>query len=360
MLGTKNIKRQNMESLAKYQRSLWNNPRLTYLFFELTDCCNLKCKHCGSSCLSDNHHFLSFDTVKKVLNDVSSHYDCSGILVCLTGGEPLLNRDVFKIIDYSRRLGYSVGMTTNGTLITKSVARKLIDAGLETMSISIDGFGNTHNSFRGNGDAFSKALFGAQNMQALGLNPEITTVFHKGNLQEIDLLYDFLIDKGFDSWKVTCIDPIGRAKKHPEMLLDGNDFKKLLNFVKSKRFSKNNRLEINMGCSHYLGINYEKTVRDFYFQCGAGTQVASIMANGDVGACLDIERTPRTIQGNVFKESFVDVWKNLFAIFREDKSLKSRQCQSCKEKNICLGDSTHTWDFEKNQPHYCVYKMLEE
>jgi len=116
--------------LAQYQRTLWSKPRLTYLFFELTDCCNLSCKHCGSSCLSSNRNYLPFIEAKKVLDQVAKAFDSSQILVCITGGEPLLNKDVFKIISYSISLGYSCGITTNGTLLTNRMCCQLKNAGL--------------------------------------------------------------------------------------------------------------------------------------------------------------------------------------------------------------------------------------
>ena len=83
------------------------------------------------------------------------------------------------------------------------------------------------------------------------------------------------------------------------------------------------------------------------------------MANGDIGACLDIERNELTIQGNIYKDSFVDIWKNRFEIFRQDKAELNPQCKQCSEREFCMGDSTHTWNFQNNEPNYCVFKMLE-
>ena len=113
-----------MHSLAEYQRKLWKNPQLAYLFLEVTDCCNLKCKHCGSGCLSTNRNYLPFETAKKVLDEVAKEYDASQIFICITGGERILNKELFKIIAYSKHLNFSCGITTNGTLLSEAVGEK--------------------------------------------------------------------------------------------------------------------------------------------------------------------------------------------------------------------------------------------
>ena len=71
------IKESNMLDLADYQKTLWESPRLTTLFFELTDCCNLNCKHCGSSCDASNKIYLDTQIIKKVLSSVADKYDAS-------------------------------------------------------------------------------------------------------------------------------------------------------------------------------------------------------------------------------------------------------------------------------------------
>lgn len=354
------IKKKNLVELAKYQRKLWAKPKLTYLFLEVTDCCNLNCKHCGSGCLSTNRNYMDFESAKKVLDEVADKFDSSQIMICITGGEPLLSKDLFKIIDYSKCLGFSCGMTTNGTLLTRAACSQLKGVGLDTISISLDGLEKTHNDFRCNPRAFQLALDGIQNAKKVELDPEVVTVVHKGNLEELDILYEFLREIQITSWKIANMDPIGRAKDNASTLLDAHEYKILLDFVKRIRFKPDNTMEVNLGCSHYLGLQYERIVRDFYFQCGAGTKIASVMANGDIGACLDIERNDETIQGNIYKDSFVDIWKNRFEIFRQNKAELNPQCSKCSEKDFCMGDSTHTWNFKKNEPNYCIFKIMED
>lgn len=107
-----------------------------------------------------------------------------------------------------------------------------------------------------------------------------------------------------------------------------------------------------------FGMQYEHEVRDNYFICGSGIYVASVLCNGDIFSCLDIERNRKLIQGNIHKDNFIDVWENRFQVFRQDRTELCRECADCKNREICGGDSTHTWNFHKNRPNLCLSKIL--
>ena len=134
-------------------------------------------------------------------------------------------------------------------------------------------------------------------------------------------------------------------------MLTAEQFRAMINFIHDRRFNSN--LDVSYGCSHYLGVEMERMVRSQYFFCGAGITVASIRANGDICACLDIENRPELIQGNIHTDDFADVWENRFKFFRTDRTVQSEKCSGCPERIICGGDSTHTWDFDGNTPLLC-------
>ena len=99
----------------------------------------MKCKHCGSNCDGRNDTFLDKEIIFKTLNAVANKYDSNGIMICLTGGEPMLYSDIYDVIWQSKKLGFAVGITSNGTLIDEMAAECLAKSGLYTISISIDG-----------------------------------------------------------------------------------------------------------------------------------------------------------------------------------------------------------------------------
>lgn len=353
------IKKENMIELARYQQHLCAFPRLKYLFLELTDQCNLRCRHCGSSCTADNRTYLPLDKIKEILLQVAAAYDASEIMVCITGGEPFLHPDICDIVRFARRCGFTVGITSNGTLIDEVAARAIISSGLNTIAISVDGLENSHDSFRNQAGSFDKAMRGIRYLKANGADPQVITVVHPGNISLLQAMFEFFKEEEISSWRLVNIDPIGRARAGSDILLSGNEIRVLLDFIRDKRFDPDNEMEVTYGCSHFVSFEYEREIRDYYFQCIAGTQAASIMANGDIGACLDIERRPELIQGNVYRDSFIDVWENRFSVFRRDRTERSHECLKCEDRNVCRGDSAHTWDYDKDAPLYCVRKMLE-
>ena len=353
------ITRKNLLKLADYRGELYKSPKLRFLFFELTDKCNLNCAHCGSNCnlLKDNK--LEIEIIEKTLDEVASKYDSKNIMICLTGGEPMLYNDVYEVIWQSKKLGFAVGMTSNGTLIDEKSAILLAKSGLDTISISIDGLERTHDNFRNCKGSYKKAMKGIKYLQNVGIEPQVTTVVNKTNINELDDLFKIMQKEEICSWRITNVDPIGRARVNKELLLDKNELIKVFNFIKDKRFDNANDIEVTYGCAHFVAYDYEKFIRDFYFQCEAGVRVASVAANGDIVACLDIERRKDLVQGNIYKDNFIDIWENKYEAFKQDWSDKSETCKKCEHKKVCMGDSAHTWDYDNNEPLYCVKKFEE-
>ncbi len=351
------IKVQHLNARADYRDSLFREPRLHQLFLELTSRCNLRCEHCGSSCGDVPMIDLPADAIHDLLVKVRQDFDISRMMLCITGGEPMLRRDFFDIMADAHSLGYNWGMTSNATLIDDSAARKLRDTGMRTISVSIDGLPATHDAMRGVPGAYKKAMNGIEALLHLNCFKavQVTTVVSRRNIGELDALYEIMDGLDIDSWRLAAIEPIGRALEHPELFLTPDDHRLLLSFIKSKRLQG---IPLEYGCCHYLGLEYEREVRDWYYLCSAGRLIASVMANGDIGACLDIERNEKTIQGNIFRDDFTEVWKTRFGIFRQHLAERNETCRTCPIKRFCDGDSAHSWDFEKDEPRLCMRGIL--
>ena len=188
-------------------------------------------------------------------------------------------------------------------------------------------------------------------------NVQVTTVVNHENIGELDELFLVMDGLDIDSWRVINLEPIGRALQWPNRMLKQEDYRRLFSFIREKRLAG---YPVEYGCSHYLGPELEGELRDWYWLCNAGIYTASIMSNGDVGACLDIERRPETIQGNIRETRFRDIWENRFALFRKDLSAESEYCRGCSHADHCRGDAHHSWDYDKNVPRLCFKGMLFE
>ena len=351
------IKREQLGRLNDYRENLYTHPQLRQLFFELTLRCNEECFHCGSRCSGRERDSMPVTKLKDILDEVKQNFDLSRLQLCITGGEPLLYPDFFELLEYAHALGYRWGMTSNGTLITPETAEKLHKAGMGTISVSIDGLEETHDMYRNRKGSWRKAMQGIQNLINEGgfHTIQVTSVMNHENIGQLDALYEIFSGMDIDSWRVIGLEPIGRALDYPERMLTKEDQLRLFSFIREKREEE---MPVTYGCTHYLGLEWEREVRDWYFLCNAGIYCASIMANGDIGACLDIERRPETIQGNVFTDSFTDVWKNRFALFRQRLSSHSEKCRECPSEKYCAGGAFHSWDFDRNEQRICMRDVL--
>lgn len=350
------LKRKQLEQVAAYRHELQSRPHLTWLFFELTDRCDLACLHCGSCCRAEGTD-LEAGLVEKVLTEVKN----SGMrpMICLTGGEPLLHPRFFDIAAAVRRMGFDWGLTTNGYSLTRETAQALRAHGMATVSVSIDGSEASHDALRGRRGAWRRAVDAVRYLREAGFSPLVTSVFHRGNIGELESFYEFLCGIGVTYWRPINVEPIGRAAHREDLMLTGEELRRLLDLIREKRFDPSCPMEVTYGCSHFLGLERERMVRDHYFFCGAGLQVASIRCNGDICACLDID-DPTLAQGNVKTDSFAEVWRHAFRQFRRDRYADSEYCLSCEYRALCSGDSAHTWDFREKKPRLCARTFLTE
>ena len=355
------IKYGEAEVNYKNKQLLSEKPKLKNLFWETTLRCNANCKHCGSRA-GENINIkdeLTTEEIKKTLQDIANKYDAREILINVTGGEPLLRQDLFEVMEFANNLGYYWGMTTNGILINDNIIKKMKQTGMRTISISLDGLEKSHDEFRQVKGSYKKIIENVKKLKQTNfLNYlQITTVVNKSNINELEELYNEIKSLQIDSWRILNMEPIGRTEDNPELLLNVNEYKTLLNFIKEKR--KKSKFDITYGCSHFLGMKYEKEVRKHMFFCIAGFTTASILYNGDIYVCPSVERRKELIQGNIRTDNFVVVWENKFKWFRNLDKLKSKKCENCQDWKYCLGGSLHNWDFDNRIQKLCLNKILK-
>ena len=131
-----------------------NKPRL--IFWELTKGCNLRCIHCRASATElSSPQDLSTQAARDIIDQIA---EVSSPILVLSGGEPLFRSDIFQLARYGTDKGLRVALATNGTLVTKQVAKKIVDSGVKRVAISLDGSDAlTHDTFRGIPGAFDAA-----------------------------------------------------------------------------------------------------------------------------------------------------------------------------------------------------------
>jgi radical SAM protein with 4Fe4S-binding SPASM domain len=352
-------KRGVLKAWEQYKDIIRSEHKLVYLFWECTLNCNFFCKHCGSS--AGRKIFpgeLNTLEIKKAFKSIAEDYDPRQIMIAVTGGEPLLRKDIFEVMKYAHDLGFPWGVVTNGSLLDEGMAQKMKEAGMSTVSISIDGIGGTHDKFRGSEGAYEKAVKAVKILVDADFLDcvQITTSMNKGNFKELDRMYETFLSLGIDSWRVMNVDPIGRAEENKNIILSPAELEGLLTFIKRKR--KESEIDIVYGCEGFLGLDFEGEVRDKFFICNTGINTGSILHNGDIFVCPNVPRRSELIQGNVRRDRFSEVWNNKYEIFRNKERTKCAKCAACDYWGECLGGSFHLWDFEKKQPKICHMEIL--
>ena len=327
---------------------------LRVLFWEATLRCNAYCEFCGSKCGDVSYaDELSSNEICHAFKQIAERYDASQIMINVSGGEPLMRDDLIEIMTYADSLGYRWGLVTNGLLLNNNLIDSLKSTHLSTISISIDGLSNTHDSIRrvkggldtviGNLHLLSDANFLETIM--------ITTVVSKRNIDELDKIKELLKSVPINIWRVCPVDPIGRAVENNQLLLDKKQMREVYDYIAHSR-KEELPFQVTTSCSHYLG-EYEFKTRPYFFQCNSGKTVGSILANGDIFVCPNVPKQKELIQGNIRLDNFVDVWENGFQFFRDNESRHIGRCSKCKYYSSCKSDSLHTWDYEKQEPSFC-------
>ncbi|MDR0289569.1 MAG: radical SAM protein, partial [Treponema sp.] len=265
----------------KFKKNEAKIHELTYLFWECTQRCNLQCLHCGSDCMSHaENHDMPFDDFFKAILPLKNAYKPENITVVITGGEPLLHRDLFRGGKTLREHGFHWGIVTNGYAYTPDVHRKLLSAGMESLTISLDGFEDTHNWLRANKNSYKNAVRALQLITAAsGLIYDVVTCVNRKNIRELPSFKEFLISKNVKAWRLFTIAPIGRAASNGDMHLSDEELTFLMDFIAQSRAAS--RLKVQFSCEAYTG-KYEGLVRDSGFFCRAGINIASVLIDGSI------------------------------------------------------------------------------
>jgi radical SAM protein with 4Fe4S-binding SPASM domain len=346
----------------KYVEKQQREHPLTYLFWETTLRCNLKCRHCGSSCGPDQKRKdeLQTEEIKGVFKEISQDFDPQKIMVAVTGGESLLREDLFEVMEFASGLGFAWGMVTNGTLITPKIVSKLRRAGMRTVSVSLDGLQESNDWLRGKG-AFKKAVRGIKLLVGADCFSvvEVITCVNQKNFAELQKIYKLCQDLGVTAWRLFVISPVGRAKGQGRLFLKKKQWRELLDFVRQKRRDKKTQIRVSFCEEGFLGPGFEGEVRDQLYYCAAGINVGSVLYNGEIASCPILPREWAG-QGSVRKDRFAKVWSEKFKLFRDRSWCRRGKCRKCFWWDFCLGNSLHLWDFGKKTLDLCHLELLEE
>ncbi len=289
-------------------------------------------------------------------------------IVILTGGEPLLRPDIFDLARAGRALGLRMVMAPNGTLLTPETAKRLVESGIERISISLDGAGpEIHDRFRGVPGAFEAALSGIRNARDAGLPFQINTTVTRQTLADVEAVEDLAVSLGAEAHHVFLLVPTGRGKYIAGEGMDAAQYEKTLSWFCERRDKV--PLQLKATCApHYYRIIRQKAKAEgktvtfashgldaVTRGCLGGTGFCFVSHVGIVQPCgfLDIPC------GDVTKEPFDLIWRDseVFRNLRDYDNLKGK-CGRCQYRAVCGGCRARAYeksgDYLAEEP-LCAY-----
>jgi len=299
--------------------------------WNLTKKCNLRCPHCYLEAGSAAEHELTTGECLQLLDEMKT---LGTEMLILTGGEPLLRKDIYDIASAASSQGIWVVMGTNGVLITDKVAQKMIECGVRGVGISIDSLDPArHNGFRGGPNAWEYAVRGLDICRAHGLEVLVQTTVMAMNVDEIPRLIDFAREKGAWSFNLYFLVQTGRGQQMNDLSPERTET--ILSDLVDAQDRYRPMLVRSKCAPHFKRIAYEKGTGGLESGgCMAGTQYCRITPEGDVTPCPYMT----VVAGNVREQSFREIWETSTVLkeLRDLKELKGR-CGRCEFNALCGG-----------------------
>ena len=332
---------------------------LRYLFLEITRACNLTCAYCGSSCgPRERKNELTSQDFIAVIRQIAEDFDPRRIMVAVTGGEPLMKPDAFDLFAELRRLCFPYGMVSNACLLDEEKARRLVEVGMGSISLSCDAPPDLNDELRGAGTsaAVERAV---EALRAAGYTGklEIISTITKPAVQRLEEMRAWVSSLRVPLWRVAPVMPIGRAARRPDLLPGPQEIRQILEFVLAGR-DDGLAPRPEMSEEGYLGNRFEGNVRPYLCQCRAGTSIAGILCDGRIGACPELGDA--FVQGDIQRERLADVWRERYQVFRDRSWTHRGQCAECEHLDRCDGGAMHLYETPDSEPLRCLYLLARE
>ncbi|MFQ5671955.1 MAG: radical SAM protein [Nitrospinales bacterium] len=340
---------------------------LLFVFWEATTACNLECVHCRRLEIGKklSREDLATEEVFWLIQGLAADFHKPPIVV-LSGGEPLIRPDIFDIAEYAERMGVSMALATNGTLIDREVAGKIAASAIRRVSISLDGANaETHDRFRRMPGSFAAALRGIRHLRTVGVSFQINTTLTRQNLRYLDEVYRLSLALGADALYFFLLVPVGCGLEiKEEAQLSPEEYEAALQKIHG--LSLEGKIHVRPICApHYFrvlaqnksSIPKRKNVLNRMSRgCLAGTGICFISHKGEVFPCGYLPE----ICGNVRERSLKHIWENaaVFSALRDPELLQGK-CGLCRFKRICTGCRARAYEesgnFLAEEPN-CLYQ----
>lgn len=341
---------------------VWNSTRT----------CNLKCRHCYMS--SDAKKYQNELTTAEAKQFIDDLADFNVPVLLFSGGEPLIRPDFFELADYAAKKGVRPTLSTNGTLITPEVARKIKDIGVGYVGISLDGLREVNDKFRGKAGAFEAAMNGIKNCVAVDQRVGLRFTINHHNIQELENIFDFIEEENINRVCFYHLVYSGRGNQMMDEDVTAEESRRAMDIIirRTRDFEERGlKKEILTVDNHCDGVYmYLKALQEGkdelaqqikkYIAMNGGNRSGMAFAEVDPLGCVHPDQfTQHHTFGNVRERKFGDIWQDttnpIMAGLKDRKPLLKGRCSKCKFLDNCNGNfrtraEARTGDFWESDP----------
>jgi 12,18-didecarboxysiroheme deacetylase len=322
--------------------------------WNLTRQCNLKCRHCYAQAgLERSRSELTTREGKTLIDDLSAY---GAPVILFSGGEPLMRPDLPELAEYAVSKGLRAVVSTNGTLITRSLAHTLKAIGLSYVGISLDGLREVHDRFRGVNGAFDRALEGVRHCREAGIKVGLRFTINKGNQDQISAIFDLLAEEDIPRVCFYHLVYAGRGSALMAEDLNHKETRKAVDLILDRTrqlFEAGREKEVLTVDNHADGpYVYLRLVREGSPRAGEVLELLKMNEGNSSGrgiGCVDWDGEVHADQfwrhlsfGNVRRRPFSEIWEDrshpLMAKLKDKKRFVTGRCARCRWLDVCAGN----------------------
>jgi radical SAM protein with 4Fe4S-binding SPASM domain len=337
-IGNQNIYTYRTAKIVPFGEGEIKYPVLSEI--AVTYRCNNKCRFCYAFSPYRESKEMTTEEVKRVIDIIVD--DAKAPSLSFTGGEPTLRDDIFELIKHARSRGLRVNLITNGRRCSKKeFVQKLVDAGLNSAQVSIEGpDAETHDYICGAPGAFEQTVQGVKNLRETDIYTHCNTTICRPNVDKLEELVDFLADElklSYFSMNQIIYTGTG-AKLRDELQVMYTEIGDLVRLVKRRANKKGIQFVwyaptpvcLFNPIAHGLGAK----------NCACCDGLISVDAEGGLLPCSSFSEPV----GNLLEEGFEKVWNNRASKFWRGKEFAPEGCRACEHFDYCYGACPLYWD----------------
>ena len=316
--------------------------------------CNLRCVHCYS-----NSRDIAYEgelTTQEGIALIDDLADFGTPVMLFSGGEPLMRKDIMQLARYATQKGMRAVISTNGTLITREVAKELKSTGLSYVGVSLDGIGQTNDRFRKVSGAFDAAIHGIRNCKEQGIKVGLRFTINRRNAHDIERIFRLLEDEDIPRVCFYHLVYAGRGSKLVDEDLSHKETRRVVDLIINETksfFDRGTPKEVLTVDNHADGVYlYLRVLKEDPKRSKQVLELLRMNEGNNSGrgiGCVSWDGSVHADQfwrhysfGNIRERRFSEIWTDtsneLMAKLKDKKSYVKGRCANCKWLDICGGN----------------------